>query len=109
MKLTESHLRQIIKKELKKILNESESYNFNSGIKGLATEYFNEGIKEVSVEDFAERLGVDDIEKFREDLFNMMTNDDEAIYWLRLEDRYGDAPETTADIQDIMIGDPGDI
>ena len=110
MKLTESHLRQIIKKELKKVLN--ESYVAESEIRDLAMKYSDEGIRQVSVIDFAKRFfnseDIDvDTEEVKKCLFNMITYDEDR-YWLSLEDRYGQAPKTVeevADDTDVMIGD----
>lgn len=117
MKLTESHLRQIIKKELKKVLNESKSYITEPDILDLAMKYSDEGIRQVSVIDFAKRfLNSEDIdvdtEEVKKCLSTMIIYGDEARYWLSLEDRYGQAPKTVeevADDTDVMIGDYQDV
>ena len=107
MKLTESHLRQIIKKELKKVLNESKSYITEQDILELAMEYSKEGTGQVSVINFAKRFldseDIDeDIDEVKKCLFTMIYGD-EAGYWLSLEDRYGQAPETVEEVASRLV------
>ena len=107
MKLTESHLRKIIKEELKKVLNES----FNADIHDLAIEYRQQvesGQRDenvVSVEQFAKDL-FKPVEQVKEDLFYMITDDmGDSRYWLSL---VGD-PQSPEEVTAVEIGDPQDI
>ena len=115
MKLTEYHLRQIIKKELKKVLNESISDVTERDIHNLAMKYSDEETRKVSVINFAKRFFDRedvDTEEVKKCLFTMIRYGDEAPRWLSLEDRYGQAPETVEEVTDntdVMIGDYRDV
>lgn len=101
MKLTESHLRKIIKEELKKVLNES----FNADIHDLAIEYRQQGKDFVSVEEFAQDL-IKPVEQVKKDLYDMIKDDmGDSQYWLSLVGN----PQSPEEVTDVEIGDPQDI